>query len=112
MKLVTAIIQPRKLTDVRDTLARLDVTGMTVIEVKGFGRQKGHTEKYRGAEFSVDFVPKIKIEIVVADDRAKEVVEAISTSARTGEIGDGKVFVNGMEEALRIRTNESGEEAL
>ena len=112
MKLITAIIQPQKLKEVRDTLARLDVTGMTVTEVKGFGRQKGHTEKYRGAEFSVDFVQKVKIEIVVADDNAKEVVEAIKTSARTGEIGDGKVFVNGMEEAIRIRTDESGEEAL
>ncbi len=112
MKLVTAIIQPQKLKEVRDTLARLAVTGMTVTEVKGFGRQKGHTEKYRGAEFSVDFVPKVKIEIVVADGSAKEVVDAITTSARTGEIGDGKVFVNGMEEAIRIRTDESGEEAL
>ncbi len=112
MKLITAIIQPRKLEEVRDTLAHLAVTGMTVSEVKGFGRQKGHTEKYRGAEFSVDFVPKIKLEIVVANDSAKEVVEAITTSARTGEIGDGKVFVNGMDEAIRIRTNESGEKAL
>ena len=112
MKLVTAIIKPQKLEEVRDTLARLGVTGMTVTEVKGFGRQKGHTEKYRGAEFSVDFVPKVKIEIVVADGSAKEVVDSIKSAARTGEIGDGKIFVNGMEEAIRIRTDEAGDEAL
>jgi nitrogen regulatory protein P-II 2 len=112
MKLVTAIIKPSKLDEVRDTLSRLGVTGMTVTEVKGFGRQKGHTEKYRGAEYAIDFVPKIKIEIVVADGIAREVVEAIKTSARTGKIGDGKVFVNGMDEVIRIRTDESGEDAI
>jgi nitrogen regulatory protein PII len=112
MKLVTAIIKPSKLDEVRDTLSQLGVTGMTVTEVKGFGRQKGHTEMYRGAEYSIDFVPKIKIEIVVADGRAKDVVTAIRGSARTGKIGDGKVFVSNMEEAIRIRTDDSGEDAL
>ena len=112
MKLVTAIIKPQKLEEVRDTLSRLGVTGMMVTEVKGFGRQKGHTEKYRGAEFSVDFVQKVKIEIVVADANAKEITDAIRTSARTGQIGDGKVFVSSVEEATRIRTDETGEEAL
>ncbi len=112
MKLVTAIIKPHMLDEVRDTLSRLGVTGLTATEVKGFGRQKGHTEVYRGAEYSVDFVPKVKIEIVVADDRAEAVVDAIKTSARTGEIGDGKVFVSSMEQAIRIRTSEAGEDAL
>ena len=112
MKLVTAIIKPHMLDEVRDTLSRLGVTGLTATEVKGFGRQKGHTEVYRGAEYSVDFVPKVKLEIVVADDRAEAVVDAIKTSARTGEIGDGKVFVSSMEQAIRIRTSEAGEDAL
>ena len=112
MKLVTAIIKPHMLDEVRDTLSRLGVTGLTATEVKGFGRQKGHTEVYRGAEYSVDFVPKIKIEIVIADDRAEQVCDAIKTSARTGQIGDGKVFVSDMEQAIRIRTSEQGEEAL
>ena len=112
MKLVTAIIKPHMLDDVRDTLSRLGVTGLTVTEVKGFGRQKGHTEIYRGAEYSVDFVQKIKLEIVVADDRAEAVVDAVKTAARTGEIGDGKVFVSSMEQAVRIRTSEVGEDAL
>ena len=112
MKLVTAIIKPQRLDEVRDTLSRLGVTGMTVTEVKGFGRQKGHTEKYRGAEFSVDFVQKVKIDLVVADASAQEITDAIRTSAWTGQIGDGKVFVSNMEEAIRIRTDETGEEAL
>jgi nitrogen regulatory protein P-II 1 len=112
MKLVTGIIKPHMLDEVRDTLSRLGVTGLTVTEVRGFGRQKGHTEVYRGAEYSVDFVPKIKIEIVVADDRAEAVVDAIKTSARTGQIGDGKIFVSSIEQAIRIRTSEAGEDAL
>ena len=112
MKLVTAIIQPHMLDEVRDTLSRLGVTGLTATEVKGFGRQKGHREIYRGAEYSVDFVPKVKIDIVVADDRAEAVVEAIKTSARTGQIGDGKVFVSTIEQAIRIRTSEAGDDAL
>ena len=112
MKLVTAIIKPHMLDEVRDTLSRLGVTGLTATEVKGFGRQKGHTEIYRGAEYSVDFVPKIKIEIVTTDDRTGAVVDAIKTSARTGQIGDGKVFVSNMEQAVRIRTSEAGEDAL
>ena len=112
MKLVTAIIKPHMLDEVRDTLSRLEVTGLTATEVKGFGRQKGHTEIYRGAEYSVEFVPKTKIEIVVADDRAEAVVDAIKTSARTGQIGDGKIFVSDMERAIRIRTSETGDDAL
>jgi nitrogen regulatory protein PII len=112
MKLVTAIIKPHMLDEVRDTLSRLGVTGLTVTEVKGFGRQKGHTEVYRGAEYTVDFVPKVKIEIVLTDDRASAVVDAIKTTARTGQIGDGKVFVSNMEQAVRIRTSEAGEDAL
>ena len=112
MKQITAIIKPHMLDAVRDTLSRLGVTGLTMSEVKGFGRQKGHTEIYRGAEYSVDFVPKIKIEIVVAADQAAAVVDAIKTSARTGKIGDGKVFVSDIEEATRIRTGETGEDAL
>ena len=112
MKLVTTIIKPHMLDEVRDTLSRLGVAGMTVTEVKGFGRQKGHTEIYRGAEYSVEFVPKTKIEIVVADDRAEAVVDAIKTSARTGQIGDGKIFVSDMERAIRIRTSEAGDDAL
>ena len=112
MKLVTAIIKPHILDDVRDTLSKLGVTGLTVTEVRGFGRQKGHTEIYRGAEYSVDFVPKIKMEIVVADDRAEAVVDAVKTAARTGQIGDGKIFVSDMEQAVRIRTSEAGDAAL
>ena len=112
MKLVTAIIKPHRLDEVRDTLSRVGVTGLTVTEVRGFGRQKGHTEVYRGAEYSVDFVAKIKIEIVVQDDRTEGVVDAIKTAARTGEIGDGKIFVSSMEQAVRIRTSEAGDEAL
>ena len=112
MKLVTAIIKPHMLDEVRDTLSRVGVAGLTVTEVKGFGRQKGHTEIYRGAEYSVDFVPKIKIEIVVPADRAETVVDTIKSAARTGQIGDGKVFVSDMEQAVRIRTSEAGEDAL
>ena len=112
MKLITAIIKPHMLDDVRDTLSKLGVAGLTVSEVRGFGRQKGHTEIYRGAEYSVDFVPKIKIEIVVADDRTDAVVDGIKTSARTGQIGDGKIFVSNMEQAIRIRTSEAGDDAL
>ncbi len=112
MKLITAIIKPHMLDDVRDALSRLEVQGMTVTEVKGFGRQKGHTEIYRGAEYSVGFVPKVKIEIVVANERVETVVEAIKSSARTGAIGDGKVFVSDIEQAVRIRTGEVGGDAL
>jgi nitrogen regulatory protein PII len=112
MKLVTAIIKPHMLDEVRDTLSRVGVAGLTVTEVRGFGRQKGHTEVYRGAEYSVDFVPKIKIEIVVPDDRAAAVVDTIKGAARTGQIGDGKVFVSDMEQAIRIRTSEAGDDAL
>ena len=112
MKLVTAIIKPHMLDEVRDTLPKVGVTGLTVTEVRGFGRQKGHTEIYRGAEYSVDFVPKIKIEIVVRDDCTDGVVDAIKTAARTGQIGDGKIFVSSMEQAVRIRTSEAGDDAL
>jgi nitrogen regulatory protein P-II 2 len=112
MKLVTAIIKPFKLEDVRDALTKLGVAGLTVSEVKGFGRQKGHTEIYRGAEYTVNFLPKIKVEVVVADDRADRVVEAISTAAKTGQIGDGKIFVIEVEHALRIRTGETDSDAL
>ena len=112
MKLVTAIIKPHMLDEVRDTLSRLGVTGLTVTEVKGFGRQKGHTEIYRGAEYSIDFVPKVKLDIVVDDDRAEAVVDAIKTSARTRQIGDGKIFISDIEQAVRIRTGEAGADAL
>jgi nitrogen regulatory protein P-II 2 len=112
MKLVTAIIKPHMLDEVRDALSRLGVAGMTVSEVKGFGRQKGHTEIYRGAEYSVDFVPKIKVEIVTDNDQVESIVAAITESARTGEIGDGKIFVSDMGEAVRIRTGEAGAAAL
>jgi nitrogen regulatory protein P-II 1 len=112
MKKVEAIIKPFKLDDVKEKLASLGVKGMTVSEVRGFGRQKGHTEIYRGAEYVVDFLPKIKIEVVVADDQVKEVVEAIRNAANTGKIGDGKIFVFPVEECVRIRTGESGEQAL
>ena len=112
MKLVTAIIKPHTLDEVRDTLSRLDVTGMTVTEVKGFGRQKGHTEIYRGAEYTVDFIPKIKLDIVVGDEQVDGVIEGIKGSARTGAIGDGKIFVSDMEQAIRIRTGEVGVDAV
>ena len=112
MKLVTAIIKPFKLDDVRDALAEVGIKGMTVTEVKGFGRQKGHTELYRGAEYVVDFLPKIKIEIVVADEIYEDVVSTITEKAKTGKIGDGKVFVTDVLNAVRIRTGEDGEDAL
>ncbi len=112
MQLIIAVIKPFKLDDVREALSRIGVQGMTVTEVKGFGRQKGHTELYRGAEYVVDFLPKIKIEVAVSDDQLDRVVEAISGTARTGKIGDGKIFVVNMGEAIRIRTGESGPDAL
>ena len=112
MKLVAAIIKPFKLDDVREALSEIGVTGITVVEVKGFGRQKGHTELYRGAEYVVDFLPKIKVEIAVAEDQVESVVEAITSAAQTGKIGDGKIFVYPLEQVIRIRTGESGPEAL
>ena len=112
MKLVSAIIKPFKLDDVREALSELGVTGITVTEVKGFGRQKGHTELYRGAEYVVDFLPKIKVEVAVADDRLDAIIEAIAAAARTGKIGDGKIFVFALQQAVRIRTGESGAEAI
>lgn len=112
MKLITAIIKPFKLDDVREALADVDVQGITVTEVKGFGRQKGHTELYRGAEYVVDFLPKIKIEVAVSDDMAERVLEAILLSARTGKIGDGKVFVSELTQVIRIRTGELDADAL
>ena len=112
MKLVTAIIKPHMLDDVRDALSRLGVAGMTVTEVKGFGRQKGHTETYRGAEYTIDFIPKIKLDIVVGDDQTDAVIEGIKSTARTGAIGDGKIFVSNMEQAIRIRTSEIGVDAI
>ena len=112
MKQVTAIIKPFKLDEVREALAEVGVNGLTVTEVKGFGRQKGHTELYRGAEYVVDFLPKIRIEMVVADTLVDTVIEALLKSARTGKIGDGKIFVMPVEQAIRIRTSEQGDEAL
>lgn len=112
MKLVTAIIKPFKLDDVREALADIGVSGITVIEVKGFGRQKGHTELYRGAEYVVDFLPKIKVEIAVDDSLVDKVIEAITTAARTGKIGDGKIFVFELGQVIRIRTGETGPDAL
>ena len=112
MKLITAIIKPFKLDDVRQSVADIGIQGITVTEVKGFGRQRGHTELYRGAEYVVDFLPKSKIELAVADDMADQVIEAISNSARTGKIGDGKIFVTELVEALRIRTGETGADAV
>src|SRR5665213_925789 len=112
MKKIDAIIKPFKLEEVKDALAELGIEGMTISEVKGFGRQKGHTEIYRGSEYTVDFLPKVRVEIVLADDRVQGAVHAIVTSARTGKIGDGKVFVSNVEEAIRIRTDEKGELAV
>ena len=112
MKLITAVIKPHALDEVRDTLSGLGVTGMTVTEVKGFGRQKGHTEIYRGAEYPVDFIPKVKLDIVVGDDQTDAVIDGIKTAARSGAIGDGKIFVSNMEQAIRIRTSEIGEDAI
>lgn len=112
MKLVTAIIKPFRLDDVRNALSEVGIQGMTVSEVKGFGRQRGHTELYRGAEYVVDFLPKAKIEVAVADDRVEETIEAITNSARTGKVGDGKIFVTPLEQAIRIRTGETDDSAL
>ena len=112
MKKIEAIIKPFKLDEVKEKLAELGVQGMTVSEVKGFGRQKGHTEIYRGAEYVIDFVPKVKIEIVIGEDIAPKVLESIEKSARTGKIGDGKIFILPVEEAIRIRTGERNEEAI
>ena len=112
MKLIIAIIKPFKLDDVRDALGEVGVQGMTVTEVRGFGRQKGHTELYRGAEYVVDFLPKLKLEVAVPDDRAEAVVEAIMESASSGRIGDGKIFIQDLEQAIRIRTGEEGDDAL
>ncbi len=112
MKLVSAIIKPFKLDDAREALSEIGVQGITVTEVKGFGRQKGHTELYRGAEYVVDFLPKVKIEIAVSDDLLDQVIEVLSKSAQTGKIGDGKIFVFNLEQAIRIRTGETGTEAL
>jgi nitrogen regulatory protein PII len=112
MKMITAIIKPFKLDDVRDAITETGIQGMTVSEVRGFGRQKGHTELYRGAEYVVDFLPKLKLEVAVPDDRVEAVVEAIADSAASGRIGDGKIFVQPLEQAVRIRTGEEGDEAL
>jgi nitrogen regulatory protein PII len=112
MKKIEAIIKPFKLEEVKDTLAEIGVEGMTVIEVKGFGRQKGHTEIYRGSEYTVDFLPKIKLEIVVPDERKDSAISAVLKAAKTGKIGDGKIFVTTIEEAVRIRTEEKGDKAL
>ena len=112
MKLITAIIKPFKLDEVRESLSALGVQGMTVTEVKGYGRQKGHTEIYRGSEYTVDFLPKLKLEVVLADATAEAAVDAIVKAAKTGKIGDGKVFVSSIENAVRIRTEETGEQAV
>jgi nitrogen regulatory protein P-II 1 len=112
MKLIKAIIKPFKLEEVKDALSEIGVEGMTVSEVKGFGRQKGHTEIYRGSEYTVDFLPKVQLEIVVGDDLVDKVIDAVVNASQTGKIGDGKVFIIPVEEAVRIRTGEKGEEAL
>ncbi len=112
MKIVSAIIKPFKLDDVRDALSDIGINGMTVYEVKGFGRQKGHTELYRGAEYVVDYIPKVKIDIAVDDERVDQIIDTIIDAAKTGKIGDGKIFVTNLENAVRIRTSESGSSAL
>lgn len=112
MKLIEAIVKPFKLEEIKEALTKAGIQGMTVEEVKGFGRQKGHTELYRGAEYSVDFLPKVRLEVLVPDDRATKVVELITNSARTGKIGDGKIFVTPVDEVIRIRTGERGEDAI
>ena len=112
MKLITAIVKPFKLDDVREALHEIGVQGITVTEVKGFGRQKGHTELYRGAEYVVDFLPKVKIEIGISADMVEQVIDAISSAANTGKIGDGKIFVSNLEQTIRIRTGETGPDAL
>jgi len=112
MKKIEAIIKPFKLEEVKDALAEVGIEGMTVIEVKGFGRQKGHTEIYRGSEYTVDFLPKIKVEVVLADNQVEAAIAAILKSAKTGKIGDGKIFVSSVEQSIRIRTEEKGEQAV
>lgn len=112
MKLITSIIKPFKLDDVREALSEIGITGMTTTEIKGFGRQKGHTELYRGAEYVVDFLPKLKIEVAVDEDQVEPVIDAIQKAANTGKIGDGKIFVTNVEQVIRIRTGETGPEAL
>lgn len=112
MKLIKAIIKPFKLEEVKDALSEIGVEGMTVSEVKGFGRQKGHTEIYRGSEYTVDFLPKVKVEIAIADDMSDKVVDAIVSASQTGKIGDGKIFILPIEETVRIRTGEKGEDAI
>ncbi|BCD97417.1 P-II family nitrogen regulator [Marinagarivorans cellulosilyticus] len=112
MKLITAVVKPFKLDDVRNALSEIGVQGMTVTEVKGFGRQKGHTELYRGAEYVVDFLPKVKLEMAVSDDVVESAVEAITKAAQTGKIGDGKIFIQSLEEIVRIRTGETGPDAV
>ncbi|NRB38389.1 MAG: P-II family nitrogen regulator [Pseudomonadales bacterium] len=112
MKLVTAIIKPFKLDDVREALSEIGVQGITVSEVKGFGRQKGHTELYRGAEYVVDFLPKVKMEVAIGEDLLDQTIEAITKAANTGKIGDGKIFVSSLEQVIRIRTGETGDEAI
>ncbi|MCW8936300.1 MAG: P-II family nitrogen regulator [Gammaproteobacteria bacterium] len=112
MKMVTAIIKPFKLDEVRESLAQIGVQGITVTEVKGFGRQKGHTELYRGAEYVVDFLPKVKVEIAVKTESVEQVIDAVRDAANTGKIGDGKIFISSLEQVIRIRTGESGEEAI
>ncbi len=112
MKLITAIIKPFKLDDVREALSEMGISGITVTEVKGFGRQKGHTELYRGAEYVVDFLPKVKLEVAVTDTMLDQAIEAIIKAANTGKIGDGKIFVANLEQAIRIRTGETGEQAI
>jgi nitrogen regulatory protein P-II 2 len=112
MKLITAVIKPFKLDDVREALSEIGVQGITVTEVKGFGRQKGHTELYRGAEYVVDFLPKVKIEVAISTDMADQVIESITNAANTGKIGDGKIFVSELEQVIRIRTGETGSDAV
>ena len=112
MKIVSAVIKPFRLDEVRSALSDIGINGLTVYEVKGFGRQKGHTELYRGAEYVVDFLPKVKLEIVVADEQVDAAIDAVTNAANTGKIGDGKIFVQGMEQVIRIRTGETGEDAI
>jgi nitrogen regulatory protein P-II 2 len=112
MKLITAVVKPFRLDDVRNALAEVGVQGMTVTEVKGFGRQRGHTELYRGAEYVVDFLPKVKVEVAVTDEQAERVVEAIIEAAKTGKVGDGKIFITNLDQVFRIRTGETGDQAI
>ena len=112
MKMITAIVKPFKLDDVREALQQIGITGMTVEEVKGYGRQKGHTELYRGAEYHVEFQPKLKVQVAVADGQVEAVIEAVCSAANTGKIGDGKIFVSALEQSIRIRTGETGDDAL